>query len=370
MNDIYESFERAWPGCHYFYIYSPLVQHSDNFDYRDAKNVVFFDNEEEIAETILNRIDKISLVIFQGLWAPYKQILINKIKGKVQTHGIIWGYMLYADNLLLNPLLPITAKAMHKEGSKNRSLKTKFKNIIKNYIYNEAKLRIKEIQRLQLQHIRSFDSISTLLPSEEKVLYKKFNKLPKHYPFKYQLNLNSNTIQGNSKNILIGNSLANWSNHLDVLRKVENINLVSGSKVILPISYGHSILKEKIKQDYSNTFNINVQFLEDFLPLKEYEKIINSCGFVVLYTLRQQALGNVYLSLLKGVKLFLHPKGMLFRDLNDQGFLVFSLNDFYKEYPRLLTDFDRKKNHELVFKHRGEKEVDRLIRNLNHAVKS
>ena len=33
LNDIYESFERAWPGCHYFYIYSPLVQHSDNFDY-------------------------------------------------------------------------------------------------------------------------------------------------------------------------------------------------------------------------------------------------------------------------------------------------------------------------------------------------
>ena len=65
--------------------------------------------------------------------------------------------------------------------------------------------------------------------------------------------------------------------------------------------------------------------LDTFLPYEEYCKIISSCGNVVMFHERQQAMGNIRQALWYGCKVFLSISGLPYRYYNNLGLQVFSV---------------------------------------------
>lgn len=131
---------------------------------------------------------------------------------------------------------------------------------------------------------------------------------------------------GNS--ILIGNSATYTNNHLDVWERIRDYIPV-GTFVHFPINYGIVDYANYISDSISsNTATIN--FIRDFLPIDEYYEILDSCSYAVFGVLREQAMGNVFRCLAKGIKVFFFRESILYKYFTDLGCVVFAIDDVDK----------------------------------------
>lgn len=130
------------------------------------------------------------------------------------------------------------------------------------------------------------------------------------------------------RNILVGNSGDPHNNHLDTFAwlAVQGLDL-SQRKIIMPISYGgSSAYKEKVMSEGYKYFGDSFVPLLDFLPKGEYLDIILSASCVVMNHYRQQAAGNIFLSLAHGSSVYMHGNTTLSRGLRRMGFKIGDIN--------------------------------------------
>ena len=140
------------------------------------------------------------------------------------------------------------------------------------------------------------------------------------FPYKYQ---------NNAGNVLVNHSLTYTVNHLDVFCALSNVDLEKNRNYILPVSYGiygyrgnPDILKSISGLNPDQTI-----WLTQLLPFDEYQKIMNSVTHAVFGMLRQQGLGNVFLCLRTGVKVFLYKDSMVYKELKKMGYVCFTIDD-------------------------------------------
>lgn len=128
--------------------------------------------------------------------------------------------------------------------------------------------------------------------------------------------------------ILIGNSLTATNNHFDIIDLLKYCSLQSTQKLIFPISYGVESKQYlmALKEECS-TLPISKIWMESFLPRNEYYEILSNISFAIFGVLRQQAMGNIYLCLARGVKVFLFKDSIPFKYLSKLGYIVFSIDD-------------------------------------------
>jgi dTDP-N-acetylfucosamine:lipid II N-acetylfucosaminyltransferase len=110
--------------------------------------------------------------------------------------------------------------------------------------------------------------------------------------------------------------------------------------------------------------------LDTFLPLTEYNKIIRSCGIVIMNHHRQQAVGNILASILLGSKVYLSEKNTILQYLRGIGIFVFSIErDLKPHFPEALnnlTEFEINHNREIL--HR-EIALDNVVSKLRVSMK-
>lgn len=140
------------------------------------------------------------------------------------------------------------------------------------------------------------------------------------FPYKYQ---------NNAGNVLVNHSLTYTVNHLDVFCALSNVDLEKNRNYILPVSYGiygyrgnPDILKSISGLNPDQTI-----WLTQLLPFDEYQKLMNSVTHAVFGMLRQQGLGNVFLCLRTGVKVFLYKDSMVYKELKKMGYVCFTIDD-------------------------------------------
>ena len=136
-------------------------------------------------------------------------------------------------------------------------------------------------------------------------------------------------------NILIGNSLTYTNNHLDIFEILQKYNLDLGRKYIIPVSYG-----------WGNSFNSNPNnlislckldpnlliWLKDYLDRSDYFKMFDSVTHAIFGVIRQQALGNIYACLRRGVKVYLYKDSVVARQLQEYGFKFYTIEDDLSEF--------------------------------------
>lgn len=173
------------------------------------------------------------------------------------------------------------------------------------------------------------------------------NSLPEF--IEYFISANFKTIQyttDKSNAILIGNSTSPYNNHIDIIRQLENLNY--DGKVTIPFSYGsQKIYIERIKQVIKNS-SLKISLLEDFLQIEDYIALISGHSAAVFNSYRQMAMGNIFIALCAGVKVYLSQKNPSLPWFKRKEFKIFTVEDDLEEdikkHNILLNEYEMKAN--------------------------
>ena len=106
------------------------------------------------------------------------------------------------------------------------------------------------------------------------------------------------------------------------------IGLVTQRKqtIIMPLVYGDVPYATYLKH---NILSGEKQFkiLDTFVPYKEYCNLVESCSHAIFGVIRQQAMGNIFICLRSGVKLFLYKNSMVYEFLKQEGYIVYTIDE-------------------------------------------
>ncbi len=107
-----------------------------------------------------------------------------------------------------------------------------------------------------------------------------------------------------------------------------------------------------------------IHAIKSFLPIQEYDKILMSCNTMIMYHIRQQALGNIYMALYLGMRVFLNKKSITYKYMNDIGMIIFELEKDFDLVGIELNKNQKDINKELVIKLQGEETIVRKIKSI------
>ena len=234
-----------------------------------------------------------------------------------------WGYDIYGEERFLNiPLYkPLTQQYLR---TLNSSPIVRLKQLIKKIPYV---IDIRDGSRKRA--LKRIDYFQPVIHNEYLMMkeLKGFKAVEFYYPKahqSYQVLIEGRMTNHNS-DIIVGNSASVTNNHIDVWDKVHSF-IPRGVNVIFPINYGDGdyagYISDNIKSD-----TVNVRFLKEFLPKNEYFDLVDNCGYAVFGVIRQQAMGNIFRCLAKGVKLFLYRDSVPYKYLASLGCIIFAIED-------------------------------------------
>lgn len=243
--------------------------------------------------------------------------------------------------LTLNLYKPYTRKYIY--GAKN--ITELIKQLIRKTI-NGCLLKNIAYKRI----LRRANYISTVLPNEYELIKQNNKTNADFFYFKYiskafmSAEIKKNEL-GNM--VLLGNSATETNNHLDILKVLDDIKLDT-SRLLIPLNYGNKKYGNMINS-YCQEKQIKAVVLLDFMDFDKYVSLLNNCSYCIIGCVRQQAVGNIILMLLRGVKLFLYKDSVIFKYLISRGYYVFPIDDISSEsfvFP--LTIEQKKRNFNLV----------------------
>jgi len=223
-------------------------------------------------------------------------------------------------------------------------------------LYHLVRYRVKPLRK-ELKLLQLVNYVITVLPYEFNIIKKEFSLMAEYIDYSYgvnKFNSFSNSPLGNS--ILIGNSATSANNHLDVFDIIKDTN----KKLIVPLSYGaydYKNYKELVILEGMRIFKNSFTPIEEFMPLQQYRELTLSCNSVIMYHIRQQALGNIFMSLFQGMRVFLNSKSLTYIYLKDEGMIIFALKQDYKLIGIELNEEQKLINKEIVLNLRSREVI-------------
>jgi len=351
------NFNKVFPSQNVFLINTdPSIKYNykGDFDENNDSVVLARFGSEKYSHAFEETIKNCCLVVFHNLGQKYKRQVVSRLEGKIPMHAILWGWEIFNSvNLSSFNYEPETYKYF-------RNRKLGLKGMVVEFLQN-----ILPDKQLRLLH--KVNSVSTILKSEYEYLESNYRISAKYIPFNYSkiAILFNDQVQNSGSNISIGNSATYANNHLDVLKIIAKTNLEEGCEIILPLSYGDDMAyKYLVEESFKSSFGSAVNVLGSFLPLDKFNTIIKSCGFVILNHVRQQALGNVFLCLINGGKVFLNKDGFVYKELSEMGIKVYKIEEFKNQYPEKESREVAKKNCEIIIQQRSQEKTELYIKEL------
>lgn len=189
---------------------------------------------------------------------------------------------------------------------------------------------------------------------EDLVLIKKYYPnlkaalLPFHYLAVERLVDEKMRVSGD--NILLGNSASYSNNHLEAFDLLAKFDL-GNRKVITPLSYGDEKYKEAILPIGKQLLGTAFQPLTGFLPLAEYNQILQTVSIALMNLERSQAAGNIAALLWSGVKVFMPKESTLYKLLSQYNAHIFDISTFVPTNTTVfdpLTEEQRTQNKEML----------------------
>ena len=168
---------------------------------------------------------------------------------------------------------------------------------------------------------------------------------------------NGSIVGSPGRDILIGNSASFENNHLELFELLAGSFDLEDRKLVTPLSYGNPWYAEKVIAEGNHLFGDQFVPLTDFLPKEQYIEILDSCGYVFMNHLRQQALGNICIMMLKGAKIYLNPVNPLYAWFIEKGAFIESIDCSILRFPqyskalRSLSDGQIQANRQIIMNH-------------------
>jgi len=284
--------------------------------------------------------------------------IIDKAPNSMKIIWMCWGQDIHK-LVISNSYLP-----------KTRNL------LLKNKLYNEyfwkytlwlRRLIIPYTKKGQL--LKKIGYCCPVIKEDLELVNNKLNLNIKYIPFHYgwlELILGTQ-LNGycTSNNILIGNSSTYASNHLDTFNILKKFKL-DEKKIIVPLNYGNKEYGDIIETEGKRIFNNNFIPLRKFISSNEYSSLLSSCSIAIFNHIRQQALGNIIISLWLGAKVYMNDKSVLYKNLKKTGLNIFSiqkdLNIDNKDALNKLKSHQQENNKKILLKEFSKKNVIKLTK--------
>ena len=133
-------------------------------------------------------------------------------------------------------------------------------------------------------------------------------------------------------NLLIGNSADPTNSHQQVFEQLAKLDVENRiGKIYCPLSYGNPAYAKHIKLLGEATFGVQFHPLMDFMPLDQYNKILDEVDIAVFAHNRQQAMGNAINLLGRGKTVYMRSDISSYRLFTKLGISVFSLDSLELE---------------------------------------
>lgn len=188
----------------------------------------------------------------------------------------------------------------------------------------------KSLERVFYDAIERIDYMFVLSKKEYEFLSKYFNNLPEYIQC---LSLSKDSISNGSLNtryesnsksrkIVLGNNRSAYNNHLDVLEKIEAAESKREYHFFLLFNYGR-------EDDYANAVRNAVKgkfhynLLEEFIPAEEFRDFYADVSALIINGYRQMAMGNIFMALNSGVKVYMNRKNTMMDWLLNNGIAIF-----------------------------------------------
>jgi dTDP-N-acetylfucosamine:lipid II N-acetylfucosaminyltransferase len=351
INMAYREFEYAAPENNLFV----LLGRKRTLKYINLPKIYFL-SVAKVRNLLKN--NQVKAVIFHSL-NPAFLSLFKYISADIKIVWIGWGYDYYEQLLsekYVNGLfLPSTHKLILNHPDK--SLYAYIKEFAKVFLGRSSS----QYSKRKMNRIDYFCPVLDLeyeLCIELNPWFK-----PKYLTWNYgtvedDLSIDNELKVGLGSNILVGNSATPENNHLEIFAFIKRNFDLSDKKIIVPLSYGDEWYKEKIIIEGSKMFGEKFIPLTMFIKKDDYFHLLDSCGFVFMNHLRQQAVANICIMILKGAKIYMNKKNPFYKWLINRGAFVdpivysVSTNRIYNNLTPLTLD-KKKRNSSIIKKHWG-----------------
>lgn len=131
---------------------------------------------------------------------------------------------------------------------------------------------------------------------------------------------------GSPYKIMIGHSSHRFLNHINVMEKLKKFkdeNIV----IALVLSYGDNEYAKQVERYALSNFKGKTEILKNYMPETDYLRWLKTVDACILDYTHQSALGNVWLLLLLGKKLFLNKDGIIKKALTEEGIETYNVSD-------------------------------------------
>jgi hypothetical protein len=327
-----EQFETVLPGRNRFVTVLPEsgceVDGSGGFD--SERVVVGTDDYARL----LDDVSRSECVVFHSLNRRFVPIL-ERCPPSCVTAWVLWGFEVYGlTRHFPQTLQPLTARFQLDAPVRRRLALRMLRRVLgpffpRGMLVRLANLRRRLRQRRYAAALRRFDYLLTYIDEEAELIRSHGISEARYLPFCYY-SLTATVgkcfmdMRVSGRDILLGNSASFTSNHLDAFELLAKLDL-TGRRVVCPLSYGDADYAKAVAEAGRDRLGDTFMPLHDFMPIDEYNRLMESCGVVVMNHLRQQAMGNIMTALWLGAKVYLNETTTVWRYLRRSGIKAYSI---------------------------------------------
>lgn len=344
INSLIDNFEAANPSNNLYIIVKDSADKKlTHVTFRE--NTIVFNRKSDDINLVIKNIT-VDAVICHILNIEFADILL-KIHQPVSIYWSIWGYDVYSlPEIRPSRYAPLTLAYLKKASIFQSILWFIYRNRTVREICFALKGKKDPYKKLETVQTK-VKACLTYIKEDVEVLKSYYPHLHMKYIYFPFLNLNQylgsnhSDIGINGKNILIGNSNSDTSNHLDVLSFLANTGF-RDARVYAPLSYGgDNAYRKAVTESGTDLLGDLFHPMIDFISLKEYIEILQSCSVGIFYHYRQQGMGNIIAMLWMGARIYMSAKNPGYHYFLRIGIKVFDLDrDFglYKNSPLSIED--------------------------------
>ncbi|MDD2323689.1 MAG: TDP-N-acetylfucosamine:lipid II N-acetylfucosaminyltransferase [Bacteroidales bacterium] len=136
-------------------------------------------------------------------------------------------------------------------------------------------------------------------------------------------------VSNKKRKIIIGNSRSYFNNHSDIL-EITSKYTNRGYGFIIPFNYGLNTGYAEIIRNQINQMK-NHQLLDTFMSYEEYSRLFEDSSAFVLNSIRQLGLGNIFIAIKNGVKIYINESNVIFTWLRRNNVEIYPVSDLEKD---------------------------------------
>ncbi|PZD76610.1 hypothetical protein [Mesonia sp. K7] len=287
------------------------------------KNLFFIEKAVNKIPEILRLCQSAELVVLYDL-DSFKQQLVLKFPDTVKIAWRFFGYELYAKrpDLFKSELSrKHDLLSFKKRNRRKLSFLFKYMRSGNNYSqrYNRVLNRIDYFLALSNEEYQLLKQYWINLPT--------FVKLPHFHYDKKLVEIDFQKKEMENPLIIVGNNRSSYNNHLDIIDLIEKYENRQNYNFTLFFNYG--AVGKYAKKVMERTRNNNhYTLITNFLDKQNFVNTYQKATGLVINGYRQMAGANIYMALKHGVNVYLNNKNVHKQFLENQGFKIFSIEDF------------------------------------------